>query len=66
MKLLDIKSLPASADWDIRNFWTDEEKIKLGFKKADNVMNLDEFKSFIDSLVNDMQKFKEEVECLKM
>ena len=65
MKLLSIDEFPADGNWNIDNFWTDEEKIKLGFKEADNVMTLDEFKSFIDELVNDMNNYKEAIECLK-
>lgn len=66
MKLLSIDKFPTDANWNIDNFWTDEEKIKLKFKEADNIMTLDEFKSFIDELVNDMNNYKEAVECLKL
>lgn len=65
MKLLSIDNFPADANWNIDNFWTDEEKIALGFKEADNIMTLDEFKNFLDELVNDIGNYKEAIECLK-
>lgn len=65
MKLLSLDKFPSDSNWNIDNFWNDEEKIALGFKEADDVMSLDEFKSFIDDLVNDMINYKEAIECLK-
>lgn len=65
LKFLSIEEFPANENWIIDNFWTDEEKINLGFKRADNTMSLDEFKSFVDSLVEDMNSYKEAIECLK-
>lgn len=65
LKLLPIDDFPAGENWIIDNFWTDEEKISLGFKKADSVMTLDEFKTYLDELVNDMNSYKEAIECLK-
>ena len=64
MKLLSIDNFPASENWNIDNFWSDEEKITLGFKEADNVMTLEEFRSFCDELVNDITNYKEAIECL--
>lgn len=65
MKLLSINDFPADSNWNIDSFWSDEEKIALGFKKADNVVTVDEFKSFLDDLVNDIINYKEAVECLR-
>ena len=65
LKFLSIYDFPSSENWIIDNFWSDEEKIRLGFKQADNTMTLDEFKTFLDSLVNDMNSYKEAIECLK-
>ena len=65
MKFLSVDDFPASENWTIDNFWSDEEKIKLGFKQADNTMTLNEFQAFLDSLVNDMNSYKEAIECLK-
>ena len=65
MKLLSISDFPADGNWNIDNFWSNQEKITLGFKEADNVMTLSEFQSFIDQVMNDMVSYKEAIECLK-
>ena len=65
MKLLSLDKFPSDSNWNIDNCWSDEEKIELGFKEADATMTLDEFKVFIDDLVNDMNNYKEAIECLK-
>lgn len=65
LKLLSIDKFPANANWNIDNFWSEEEKIALGFKEADDIMTLDEFKTYIDDLVNDINNYKEAIECLK-
>ena len=65
MKLLDISEFPAEGNWNIDNFWSDEEKIALGFKNAENQMTLTEFQGFIDELRNDLDDYKEAIECLK-
>lgn len=64
MKLLSIDSFPADSNWNIDTFWTDEEKIQLGFKEAANLMTLSEFKSFLDELIKDINDYKEAIECL--
>ena len=66
MKLVSIDKFSAEGNWNIDNFWTEEEKIKLGFKEASDIMTLDEFKAFIDELANDMKDYKEAIECLKL
>lgn len=65
MKLLSISNFPANENWNIDDFWTDEEKIKLGFKEAENKMTLSEFQLVIDELINDMNDYKEAIKCLK-
>ena len=44
---------------------SDEEKIALGFKEADSIMTLDEFKTFCNELINDISNYREAIECLK-
>ena len=66
LKFLSVDDFPSNENWIVDNFWSDEEKIALGFKQADNTMTLDEFKTFLDSLVNDMNSYKEAIECLKL
>lgn len=65
LKFVDIDIFSADSNWNIDNFWSDEEKIKLGFKEADNVLSIEEFKSFLDEIVNDISNYKEALECLK-
>lgn len=66
LKFLSVDDFPSSENWIIDNFWSDKEKIELGFKKADCVMSLDEFKAYLDTLVNDVISYKEAIECLKL
>lgn len=66
LKLLSIDNFPADSNWNIDNFWTDEEKIKTGFKKAENIMSLEEFKSFLNEISNDIDNYNEAIECLKL
>ena len=65
MKLFDISVFNEEKNWNIDNFWTDKEKIELGFKAADKKMTLEEFKQYVDELIADMSSYKEMMECLK-
>jgi len=50
--------------WVIDNCWSDEEKIKLGFKEENNIMTISELGEFIDIIVEDMNEYKENLTCL--
>ncbi len=65
MKLIPIDSFAAEENWYIDNFWSEEEKIELGFKEPDKTMTLEEFQLFVDNILNDIQNYKEAIECLK-
>lgn len=65
MKLIPISVFNPKENWNIDNLWSNEEKIELGFKKAENKMNFSEFQDFIDMLINDINDYKEAIECLK-
>lgn len=65
LKLISIDHFSGEANWNIDNFWTEEEKIHLGFREADTIMTLEEFGDFVDELVNDINSYKEALECLK-
>lgn len=65
LKLLPVDEFAADSDWNIDHFWSEEEKIELGFKQADDSMTLDEFQSFLEDLVSEINGYKEAVECLK-
>lgn len=66
LKFLSVDSFPPSENWIIDNFWSDKEKISLGFKKADNIMSVKEFKIYLDDIINEIISYKEAVECLKL
>lgn len=64
MKLIDISFFDANKDWNIDNFWSEDEKIELGFKEADIRMTVDEFQTYIEDIVNDINAYKEALQCL--
>ena len=51
-------------NWIIDKYWSDEEKIELGFKEEANIMNIQELQSFIDVIIDDMNEYKEDLKCL--
>lgn len=51
--------------WDTDKLWSDEEKIELGFKSKSSVMTPNDFINYIDEIVESMNDFKGEIECLK-
>lgn len=55
----------ASTSWFIDNYWSDEEKIELGFKSQTNIMTIKELVDYIDEISIDIQKYKEDLLCLK-
>lgn len=50
--------------WIIDSFWSDEEKVELGFKKEVNVITIPELQTFIDTIVEEMNEYKEDLKCL--
>ena len=64
LKFLPISSFKTGDDWFIDNRWTDEEKVKLGFKEQTNAMSVSELQLFIDTIVEEMAGYKEELSCL--
>ena len=65
LKFITIDSLKEHSAWDIEKRWTDEEKVKMGVKKADVIMNLDEFGEYLAGIVADMNNYGEAIKCLK-
>ncbi|WP_205426963.1 HsdM family class I SAM-dependent methyltransferase [Clostridium botulinum] len=65
-KLISIKDIKDKIEtsWVIDNYWTDEEKVKLGFKDESNIMSIEELQDLIDIIVTDMNEYKEELVCL--
>lgn len=64
-KLINISEFSTTNSWYIDNFWTEDEKIELGIVKKDNIMTLDEFNTFISSLLDDIKDYQEAIKCLK-
>lgn len=66
-KCIDINDfyLKASTSWIIDNYWTDEEKIELGFKSKPNIMTIEELNDYIDEIVSDLNQYKDDLKCLK-
>lgn len=65
LKLIDIKEFDKDKSWIIENFWSEEEKIEIGLKKAKKTVTVDEFQMLIDDMISLMNEFKEELEWLK-
>lgn len=65
LKLFTINSFAEHTAWDIEKRWTDEEKVKMGVKKADVIMNLDEFSEYLTGIVADINNYGEAIKCLK-
>ncbi len=65
-KLIDIQKFYDNVDtsWIIDNFWSDEEKIELGFKKEVNIMTIPELQTFIDNIIEAMEEYRGDLECL--
>lgn len=64
LKLFSIDSFQPHSAWDIEKRWTDEEKVKMGVKKADVIMNLDEFGEYLTEIVDDINNYGEAIKCL--
>ncbi|MBO5565828.1 MAG: N-6 DNA methylase [Succinivibrio sp.] len=65
LKLLSVDSFKELSDWNIEKRWSDGEKIKLGVKKADVVMTLDEFNNYLSNIIADINEYSEAIQCLK-
>lgn len=65
-KLINIQKFYDDVDtsWIIDNFWSDEEKIELGFKKEVNIMTIPELQTFIDNIIEAMEEYRGDLECL--
>jgi type I restriction enzyme M protein len=64
-KLLDISLFNSEEQWNIERFWTDEEKVKLGITLNDNVLNINDFNIFTNSIIDDVKDNQEALLSLK-
>lgn len=65
-KIIEIDEFynKVEVSWIIDDYWTDEEKIELGFKKEANVMTISELQTFIDEVIEEMNEYKGVLKCL--
>lgn len=64
LKFLSISSFKTGDDWFIDNRWTDDEKVSLGFKEQTNAMTVSEMQTYIDTVIEEIANYKEELSCL--
>ncbi len=65
LKLINIDEFTKDKSWIIENFWSEEQKVELGLKKAKNIVTVEEFQDLIEDMIVSLKDFKEELECLK-
>lgn len=65
LKFILIDEFKPEIMWKIENWWNEEEKITIGLKKQNNTISVNEFQVFIDQIIEQMNEYKELLECLK-
>lgn len=65
LKFLAIDEFKPEIMWKIEDWWTEEEKISIGLKKENNMMSVAELQDFIGQITEQMNEYKEILECLK-
>lgn len=66
LKLLSVDSFSEHSAWDIDKRWSDDEKVMMGVKKADVIMNVDEFNEYLTGIIADINNYGEAIKCLKL
>lgn len=64
LKFLPIDSFVSGETWYIDDRWTDDEKVALGFKEQTNALSVTEFQLLIDTIVEEINNYKEDLSCL--
>ena len=65
LKFISIDEFEAEKMWKIEGWWSEEEKIAIGLKKESNTMSVTELQEFIGQIAEQMNEYKEILECLK-
>ena len=65
LKLIDVSELIPKDSWIIEKKWSQEEKIKMGLVKENNTVSVEELQEFISEIAEQMNEYKEVLECLK-
>lgn len=64
-KALEISDFTSDKSWIIENWWSEEEKIKIGLKKEIKKQSIEDFIDLISETEDLMEGIKGELECLK-
>lgn len=65
LKLLNIEEFNPDKSWIIENWWSEEEKVEIGLKKAKVFVDPSEFQDLLNDIISTLTDFKEEIEWLK-
>lgn len=65
LKLIDIEEFTKKSSWIIENWWSEEEKVDIGLKKAKTKLTVVEFQNLMEDMITSLEDFKEELEWLK-
>lgn len=65
LKLLNISEFDFEKSWIIENWWSEEEKINIGLKKAKVFVDPTEFQDLLTDMISTLSDFKEEIGWLK-
>lgn len=64
LKLIPIDEFDSDKSWIIENWWTEEEKVEIGLKKAKTFVSPTEFQDLLSDMISTLKDFKEEIEWL--
>jgi len=62
--LIPIDEFDSDKSWIIENWWTEEEKVEIGLKKAKTFVSPTEFQDLLSDMISTLKDFKEEIEWL--
>ncbi|EOH96592.1 hypothetical protein UAY_02960 [Enterococcus moraviensis ATCC BAA-383] len=65
LKLIDVQSFNPDESWIIENWWSDDEKVSLGFEEEVITLSISEYQEILTDTIDIINSFKEELEWLK-
>lgn len=65
LKLISISEFSSDKSWIIENWWSENEKIEIGLKKARKFITPTEFQDLLSDVILTLNEFKEEIQWLK-
>ncbi|WP_338786290.1 class I SAM-dependent DNA methyltransferase [Metabacillus sp. FJAT-53654] len=57
--------LKKDISWIIENWWSEEDKVKIGLKKEKDTSTIEDFQTLLTETIDLINDFKEELDCLK-